>query len=95
MIGAIAGDVIGSVYESNSVKHKDFLLFSPDSQFTDDTILTVAVAEKLLRGGDYTDLFHKYYHAFPVSGTVAISDAGPGNDPVNHTTVGETGRRCE
>lgn len=68
MLGAIAGDVIGSVYERNSVKHKDFPLFVQGSRFTDDTVLTVAVAETLLRDGDYTDLFHKYYRAYPHAG---------------------------
>ena len=39
MIGAIAGDIIGSVYERNSVKRADFTLFSSGSRFTDDTVL--------------------------------------------------------
>lgn len=42
MIGAIAGDIIGSVYEGNPTKKKDFDLFGPRSRFTDDTVLTVA-----------------------------------------------------
>lgn len=44
MISAIAGDIIGSVYEANPVKSTSFPLFSPHSRFTDDTVLTVAVA---------------------------------------------------
>ena len=40
MIGAIAGDIIGSVYEWENIKTKDFDLFSPDCCFTDDTVLT-------------------------------------------------------
>jgi ADP-ribosylglycohydrolase len=48
MIGAIAGDIIGSVYEWNNIKTKKFDLFSPDCSFTDDTVLTVALAESLL-----------------------------------------------
>jgi ADP-ribosylglycohydrolase len=43
MIGAIAGDIIGSVYEWNRIKSKQFDLFSPDCFFTDDTVLTVAL----------------------------------------------------
>lgn len=52
MLGAIAGDVIGSVYEASPVKTTDFPLFSRASTFTDDTVLTVATAEVLLTGGD-------------------------------------------
>jgi len=49
MIGAILGDIIGSPYEfDQGDKTKDFPLFSKNSQFTDDTVMTVAVAEALL-----------------------------------------------
>ena len=49
MIGAILGDMIGSPYEfDRGNKTKDFLLFSRDSEFTDDTVMTIAVAEALL-----------------------------------------------
>jgi len=54
MIGAIAGDVIGSVHETAATKTKRLTLFIPNSCFTDDTVLTVAVAKVLLTGGDYT-----------------------------------------
>src|SRR5262249_40027861 len=68
MLGAIAGDVIGSVHEGSGTKTKDFPLFVEDSRFTDDTVLTVAVAERLLRGGSYIDLYHDYFHAYPQAG---------------------------
>jgi ADP-ribosylglycohydrolase len=68
MIGAIAGDVIGSVHEGSGTKTKDFPLFVEDSRFTDDTVLSVAVAQRLLYGGDYIDLFHEYFHAYPLAG---------------------------
>ncbi|MGA7979679.1 MAG: hypothetical protein WCA32_05565 [Chromatiaceae bacterium] len=45
MLGAIAGDVIGSAYEGRPVKRVDFELFPPGAGFTDDTVLTVATAE--------------------------------------------------
>ena len=47
IIGAIAGDIIGSIYEFHSIKTKDFRLFSKKSQFTDDTVMTLAVASWL------------------------------------------------
>jgi ADP-ribosylglycohydrolase len=45
MIGAIAGDIIGSVHEFVGTKSKEFELFHPMSHFTDDTVLTIAVAQ--------------------------------------------------
>lgn len=68
MIGAIAGDIIGSVHEGAGTKTKDFPLFVEDSRFTDDTVLTIAVADRLLHGGNYVDLFHEYFHAYPRAG---------------------------
>lgn len=68
MIGAICGDIIGSVHEGAGTKTKDFPLFVEDCRFTDDTVLTVAVAARLLHGGDYVDLFHDYFHAYPHAG---------------------------
>ena len=53
MIGAIAGDMIGSPYEYLPLKKLDFLLFSPESRFTDDTVMTLAVAQGLLGSGDF------------------------------------------
>ena len=48
IIGAIAGDIIGSVYEFHPIKTKEFPLFRKRSTFTDDTIMTLAVAKWLL-----------------------------------------------
>ncbi|MBQ7422474.1 MAG: hypothetical protein IJV27_10090, partial [Prevotella sp.] len=49
MLGAVVGDIIGSVYEfSNDVKTTEFELFSEGSTFTDDTVMTLAVAKWLL-----------------------------------------------
>ena len=49
LYGAIIGDTVGSVYEFDNVKTKDFELFTPRSEFTDDSIMTIAVASALLR----------------------------------------------
>jgi ADP-ribosylglycohydrolase len=68
MIGAIAGDIIGSVHEYAGTKSKDFDLFVPASRFTDDTVLAVAVADCLLNGSDYVDAFHGYFSAYPDAG---------------------------
>lgn len=56
MIGAILGDIIGSPYEFDmGNKSKNFPLFSKDSVFTDDTVMTVAVAEALMDSTGKTD----------------------------------------
>ncbi|MEY3173804.1 MAG: hypothetical protein RLZZ436_1718 [Planctomycetota bacterium] len=68
MIGAIAGDIIGSVHEHTGLKTKDFPLLHEDCRFTDDTVLTIAVASRLLHGGDYVDIFHDFFHDYPRAG---------------------------
>lgn len=68
MLGAIAGDIIGSVYEWNNIKTKEFDLFSPEAFFTDDSILTVALAETILNEDDYGQVMRKYYHRYPDGG---------------------------
>lgn len=54
IIGAIAGDVIGSAYEFNPTREYDFELFTPESTFTDDTVLTMANAVWLLEDEQHT-----------------------------------------
>jgi ADP-ribosylglycohydrolase len=68
MIGAIAGDIIGSSYELYGVKMTDFKLFTPASRFTDDTVLTVAVADCLLHGKNYAATFKEYGRRYPNAG---------------------------
>ena len=52
MYGAILGDMIGAPYEfDHGAKTKDFPLFGKDSRFTDDTVMTIAVADALLEAG--------------------------------------------
>jgi len=68
MIGAIAGDIIGSVYEWNNIKTKDFPLFSDKCCFTDDSILTIALADSILTGTPYVDNLKAFYHWYPDGG---------------------------
>ncbi|HEB13138.1 MAG TPA: ADP-ribosylglycohydrolase family protein [Actinobacteria bacterium] len=68
MIGAIAGDIIGSVYEWDNIKTKSFDLFSTQCFFTDDTVLTVALADTILTGTPYVDNLKKFYSLYPDSG---------------------------
>ena len=57
LYGAIIGDIVGSRFEGkgNKIKTKDFELFAPDCRFTDDTVMTVAVATAILKTGDEED----------------------------------------
>lgn len=65
MIGAILGDIIGSVYEFDNIKTKDFPLFSDESSYTDDSIMTIAVADWLLHGGDLAKVMQHYGQKYP------------------------------
>ena len=68
MLGAIAGDVIGSIYEWNNHRSTVFPLFSPGSSLTDDSILTVALAEAILDDGNYAMLLRRYGALYPDAG---------------------------
>ena len=68
MIGAIAGDIIGSVYEAHPIKTEDFPLFSPGCRFTDDTVMTVATADSILTGKGYAAAYKEWGRLFPHAG---------------------------
>ncbi len=68
MIGAIAGDIIGSVYEHHQIKTKDFPLFDPRCRFTDDTVLTVAIADAILSGRPYIESVREIGRRYPGAG---------------------------
>lgn len=68
LLGAVAGDVIGSVYEHHRTKRLDFQLFPDGSRFTDDTVMTVANAEWLLTGKDLADIMQRYGRKYPDAG---------------------------
>ncbi len=71
MLGAIVGDIIGSVYEWNNIKTKDFPLFSPRCAFTDDSVMTLAVSEGLMNGGSadsFIQAMKKYGRKYPNAG---------------------------
>ena len=60
MIGAIIGDIVGSRFEYHNIHTKKFLLFTPGSHITDDSILTMAIAKALVTcKDDYSDLSEK------------------------------------
>jgi len=68
MLGAIAGDIIGSRFERNPIKTTDFELFHSDCRFTDDSVLTLAVADHIFLGSDLIDTLKEYFNQFPNAG---------------------------
>ena len=67
MLGAIVGDIVGSVYEFDNHRSKDFPLFREDSKFTDDTILTIATADAQMTDWDYAAKYREYGRKYPSS----------------------------
>jgi ADP-ribosylglycohydrolase len=68
VLGAIAGDMIGAPWESLGEKRYDFPLFSEFSRFTDDTVMTVAVAQALLDNQDYARVMRDFGRRYPFAG---------------------------
>lgn len=65
MIGAIAGDIIGSRFEGSPAPEPDFVLFHPHCRFTDDTVCTLAVAEAILRPADFAATLKAFVRRHP------------------------------
>ena len=60
MLGAIIGDLVGSRFEFNNHKSKDFDFLTRDCFFTDDSLMTIAIGEALMTSQkEYSDLKHQ------------------------------------
>ena len=73
MLGAIIGDVVGSRFEFNNIKTKKFELVTDNSKFTDDSVMTVAVADVLINGNsknkdEVIDTLKKWGRRYPHAG---------------------------
>lgn len=68
MLGAIIGDIVGSIYEWNRIKTKDFSLFDPQCDFTDDSVCTAAVADILLHNLPPAQTMQKWCRRHPRRG---------------------------
>lgn len=65
MIGAIIGDIVGSRFEFNNNRSTKFEFFHPDCEFTDDTVMTLAVADAIINNRPFGEVMHEYgrkYH---------------------------------
>jgi len=68
MLGAICGDVIGSRFEAINYKGTDFPLFAENCRYTDDTTLTIAIADAIMNNKDYAQTIREYGRAHPLAG---------------------------
>lgn len=68
LLGAIAGDVIGSIYEKDAPTNKNYPLFGHANRLTDDSILTLAVAKAVLEGGSYHEQILAFGRRYPHAG---------------------------
>lgn len=68
MLGSIAGDIIGSVYEWDRIKTTEFPLFNDISDYTDDSVLTVATAYSIMENVDYTESYQSFSRRYPGRG---------------------------
>lgn len=65
MLGAIIGDIVGSRFEFNNTNNEHFRLFTPECSYTDDTILTVAIASAILNNTPYKDALLEWGRKYP------------------------------
>jgi len=68
MIGAIIGDIIGSRFEHRRIKTMDFNLFTKQNRFTDDSVLTIAIADAILTNTSFSKKLKEYYKLYPNAG---------------------------
>lgn len=68
MFGAIVGDIAGSTYERSNFKSESCQIFAKGSQFTDDTVLTLATADRFIYGGSYTEVYQQFAKNYPNAG---------------------------
>ena len=95
MLGAIVGDIVGSVHEYRTAMHGDAPLLEASSSFTDETVLTVAVADCLLHGRPYGETLRSYTRAYPdrrYSTRFAMWIENPGRSLPNSYSNGAAGR---
>jgi ADP-ribosylglycohydrolase len=94
MIGAIVGDIAGSAYEFHPADRYDFELFPKGTDFTDDTVLTLATADALVHGLEYGEAYRNWGRRFPgrgyggrFSAWLGREDLGPYNSLGNGSAM--------
>lgn len=90
MIGAIIGDIAGSVYEFMGLKNKNLNLFTSKSFFTDDTVMSCAIAKSLIEcNGDYSNLGEITINNMHEIGPLYYKTAGYGGRFYNWLVTGD------
>lgn len=86
MLGAMIGDIVGSIYEWHNIKTTEFKFFQEHCFFTDDTVLTAATASALMTDSDFTTAYQDFARRYPrrgyggnFSGWIHRSDPQPYN----------------
>lgn len=104
MYGAILGDIIGEPYEWHNYKAKDFPLFCEDARFTDDSVMTIAICDGILKAGLDADertmkgamikSMHFWGENIPTRAMVDGFANGFSTGRPSRTTAGGTVQRC-
>ena len=96
LLGAIAVDIIGSVYEFPAPKSNDFVLFTPSSQMTDDSILPLVVADAIFNKGSYKDRIQEFARSYHGRGYGGLFSRWTYTDDPQpyHSTASAAGQRC-
>ncbi len=104
MLGAVAGDIIGSLYEFVKLKKYDFELLPQGSRFTDDSVMTIAVAYWLAHYDEYDEIGHtkerliecmqEICRKYPDAGYAVHSTIGYGARIRSLTIAGAMERQC-
>lgn len=68
MLGSLIGDIVGSIYEFDNIKTKEFPFFDKGKGFTDDSVLSVATADWILNGGMPAQYYASYVTRYPYKG---------------------------
>ena len=68
MLGALTGDIVGSIYGWDNIKSTEFPFFQEHCFFTDDSVLTVALADAILSGESYATKMRQYVYRYPDAG---------------------------
>jgi ADP-ribosylglycohydrolase len=68
MIGAIAGDIVGSRFEGHPAPPANFELFRPACRFTDETVCSLAITQALMDSADFADTLRAFVRRYPDAG---------------------------
>ena len=95
MLGAMIGDTLGSSFDCYPMKTKKFELLDNKSHFTDDTVMTVAVADSLMNEVPYVESLQEWVKKYPRVAMASGSENGYIKMILNLITVSGTALQCD